>query len=89
MSEIKKPRNYVGNGKQAGEYYINLSLKESALKPHFYEYKGERYVRVTVGQNKEVNEYGQTHSVWINDYNPDKENKEAKAPVSAGDGLPF
>ena len=91
MSENLKPRNYVGNGKQAGEYYINLSLKKSALEPHYYEYKGEHYVRLTIGKNREVNEYGQTHSVWVNDYNPDNNNTntQKKAPVSAGDGLPF
>jgi hypothetical protein len=88
MSE-QKPRSYVGNGKQAGEYYINLSLKKSALEPHYYEYKGEQYVRLTIGKNKEVNEYGQTHSVWVNDYNPDNQTTQKKAPVSAGDGLPF
>ena len=90
MSE-QKPRQYVGNGKQAGEYYVNFSLKESALKPHFYEYNGERYVRLTIGQNKEVNQYGNTHSIWINDYQPDNNKSETKkaTPVSAGDGLPF
>ena len=88
----QKPRQYVGNGVQSGDYYINLSLKESQLKPHFYDYNGERYVRLTVGKNKEVNEWGKTHIVWINDYQPDG-NKEKgatnNATVKAGDGLPF
>jgi hypothetical protein len=87
MSDLK-PRNYVGNGKQSGEFYINVSLKKSQLEPHFYEYKGEQYVRITVGKNKEVNEWGNTHSVWINDYQPDKQATQ-KAPISAGDDLPF
>tara|TARA_R100001463_G_scaffold52153_2_gene102898 strand:- start:5231 stop:5506 length:276 start_codon:yes stop_codon:yes gene_type:complete len=88
----QKPRNYVGNGTQSGEYYINLSLKKSQLEPHFYEYNGEQYVRLTVGKLREANEWGKTHSVWINDYDPNKsQQQESKqnAPVSAGDGLPF
>lgn len=88
----QKPRNYVGNGTQSGEYYINISLKESQLKPHFYEYNGERYVRLTVGKLREANEWGKTHSVWINDYQANKEQQQEStqnAPVSAGDGLPF
>jgi len=90
MSEqVQKPRNYVGNGKQAGEYYVNISLKKSQLEPHFYEYNGEQYVRLTIGKNKETTEWGNTHSVWVNDYEPKKEGAADKAPISSGDGLPF
>lgn len=87
----QKPRKFVGNGVQSGDYYINLSLKKSQLEPHFFEYNGEQYVRLTVGKNKEVTQYGKTHSVWINDYQPDnnKSNEPKKASVNAGDGLPF
>ena len=88
----QKPRNYVGNGTQSGEYYVNLSLKKSQLDPHFYEYNGEQYVRLTVGKLREANEWGKTHSVWVNDYDPNKSNEgdsPKKASVSAGDGLPF
>ena len=53
----QKPRNYVGNGVQSGDYYINISLKKSALEQHFFEYNGEQYVRLTVGKNKEINQY--------------------------------
>ena len=87
----QKPRNYVGNGVQSGDYYINISLKKSALEQHFFEYNGEQYVRLTVGKNKEINQYGKTHSVWVNDYQPNKENQSQSqnSSVKAGDGLPF
>tara|TARA_R110001606_G_scaffold367818_1_gene523485 strand:- start:964 stop:1230 length:267 start_codon:yes stop_codon:yes gene_type:complete len=88
MSE-QKPRNYVGNGKQAGEYYVNISLKKSQLEPHYYEYNGEQYVRLTIGKLKEENQWGKTHSVWVNDYESENKSEATKAPVSAGDGLPF
>jgi len=90
MSEqAQKPRNYVGNGKQAGEYYVNISLKKSQLEPHYYEYNGEQYVRLTIGKLKEENQWGKTHSVWVNDYESETKPEATKAPVSAGDGLPF
>lgn len=93
MSEVtQKPRNYVGNGTQSGEYYINISLKKSQLEPHFYEYNGEQYVRLTVGKLREANEWGKTHSVWVNDYQANKDQQDDNAnnaPVKAGDGLPF
>jgi hypothetical protein len=91
-NQEQKPRNYAGNGTQSGEWYINLSLKKSQLEPHFYEYNGEEYIRLTVGKLREANEWGKTHSVWINDYQANKDQQQEStqnAPVSAGDGLPF
>ena len=90
MSE-KKQRQFCGNGVQKNEFYTDVTLKKSQVDQHWFEYNGEEYLRLTVGKNREVTQYGKTHSVWINDYKP--ENKEASsAPaqaVSAGDGLPF
>jgi hypothetical protein len=88
MSEVSKEKKYVGNGTQSGEFYVNMSLKKSQLDPHFYEYNGEQYIRLTLGKLKEENQWGKTHSVWVNDYQKD-EQTTAKAPVSEGDGLPF
>jgi len=87
----QKPRKYCGNGVQSGDFYINLSLKKSQIDQHFFEYNGEQYVRLTVGKNREVTQYGKSHSVWINEYQPDdnKSNNTQKATVNAGDGLPF
>lgn len=88
-------RNYVGNGKKPNPNYdlINVSLRYDRLAQHTYEYNGEKYVKLTVGALKEPNEWGKTHSVWINDYKPDNNNNNngntQNAPVSAGDGLPF
>ena len=52
MSE-QKEKKYVGNGTQSGEFYVNISLKKSQLEPHYYEYNGEQYVRLTIGKLKE------------------------------------
>lgn len=84
MSEKK----YVGNGKKAGSYdIVNISIKESMTKDHWYEYNGERYLRLAVGALKQVNEYGKTHTVWIDDYKPQE--KKQTSTAKAGDGLPF
>ena len=88
MSE-QKEKKYVGNGTQSGEFYVNISLKKSQLEPHYYEYTGEQYVRLTIGKLKEENQWGKTHSVWVNEYKKDTEQASTKAPVSEGDGLPF
>ena len=66
-------RKYGGNGKKVGNYdLINLSIKKSKLEGHWFEYKGEHYVKLSVGSLKTPDAYGKTHSVWINEFKPDK-----------------
>ena len=81
-------RKYVGSGTQNGDYYINISLRKSKIKDHFYEYNGDEYIRLTIGKKKEADKYGKTHWVAVNDYKSEQQ-KEDKKPVSAGDHLPF
>tara|TARA_R110000824_G_scaffold6987_1_gene32032 strand:- start:321 stop:587 length:267 start_codon:yes stop_codon:yes gene_type:complete len=85
-------KKYVGNGKQVGDYgMVNISIAASKVQPYWTEYKGEKYLRLSVGTLREANQYGQTHTVWIDEFVPEK--KEGSAPVKttarAGDGLPF
>lgn len=92
------PKKYVGNGKQVvnpetGKKYnlVNFSINMSKVQEHVYEYKGERYLRMTMGGIKDgVNEYGQTHKIWIDEYKPDATTDSPKKVKSdIGDGLPF
>lgn len=64
-------RNYVGRGKKAGNYdLVNFSISESKAKDFWFEYNGERYLKLTIGALKNPDNYGKTHSVWIDDYKP-------------------
>ncbi len=88
------PKKYVGNGKKVGNYeLVNFSIAMSKVREHIYEYKGEQYLRMTMGANKDgTNEYGQTHKIWIDEYKPDANNNNnapKKEAVNSGDGLPF
>ena len=92
MSNEKK-REYVGKGVKAGNFYlINISISKSKLENHWFEYNGEHYVKLTVGGLKETDQYGKTHSVWINDYQPEGQTQQKSAPVARdnnGTDLPF
>lgn len=88
MSE-KKDRKFVGSGVQTNEYYTNLSLDMAQLEENAFEYNGKKYVRVTVGKKREIDQYGKTHSVWINNYEPKGESKQEAPKIKGGDGLPF
>lgn len=89
----QKPRTYVGNGKKANTEYdlINFSICLDDATPSAVKSKnGKSYINLTMGANREVTSFGSTHSIWINDYKPNKEQgNNQNAPVSAGDGLPF
>ena len=87
-------RVFVGNGKKVANYdLVNFSIKMSKVKDHIYEYKGEKYLRMTIGANKEgANEYGQTHKIWIDEYTPNNNvtnDVPKKEFAKAGDDLPF
>jgi len=95
MSDNAKQKKYVGFGKKVSNYdLINFSIPESKVKDSWYEYKGERYLRMTMGALKEQTQYGQTHNIWIDEFKPEgnkNQNNTTQAPKKefSGDGLPF
>lgn len=79
---------YVGNGKKAGNYdIVNISISEEKVRDHWFDYNGKKYLRLAVGGLREPNQYGKTHSVWVDNYKPEEKNQPRTA--QAGDGLPF
>jgi hypothetical protein len=86
---MSKDRKFVGKGKKVGDYnLINISLAKSKLDGYWYEYNGEHYIKLTVGGLKEKDQYGKTHSVWIDDYKPDSTKSKSDSNVQEVD-LPF
>lgn len=67
-------RKYIGSGKKVGNYdLINVSICVSDIpKDEIREYKGKKYLNITVGAKRAPDQFGKTHSVWINDFKPDK-----------------
>jgi hypothetical protein len=80
MSNQNNDRKFVGNGVKANGYdLVNISIAKSKLEPYWYEYNGEHYIKLTVGAKKGTDQYGKTHTVWINDYVPANETKQEKS----------
>lgn len=72
-------RKFVGKGVKPQNYdLINISLAKSKLEPHWYEYEGEHYIKLTVGGLRQKDEYGKTHTVWVNEYKPDASKSSTK-----------
>lgn len=87
--ENQKEAVFVGNGKQVHPKINNVSICLTDAEKYAFEYNGKKYLRLQVVQKNETDQYGKTHFVKINDYDPNKENNSAKESVSAGTGLPF
>jgi len=87
-------KNYVGSGRKNDQYdLINFSVCLSDIPgDDVFEYNGKKYVKLTIGSKKDgVDQYGKSHSVWVNDYKPDTESAPAgaAAPTSSEGDLPF
>lgn len=86
-------RRYVGGGTQVQGYplvnfYIALDdLQKADIKT---SKKGKRYVNLTIGEKKNgVDEYGKTHSVWVDTYEAPEGEASAPAPAKQTSDLPF
>lgn len=93
-NENQKERIFVGKGVQPNTKYkiININLAESKMSPHWYEYNGERYITLAVAPLRETDQYGKTHSVWVNNYKPEGQTKETPAKPEKAvleDDMPF
>ena len=82
-------KTYVGSGKKAANYdIVNISIcLDDKLKKHIYEYKGKKYVNLTVAAKRETDKYGKTHYVAINEFKP--EQKKDNGNINNVDDLPF
>ena len=74
----KEEKIYVGSGKKVKDYdLVNISIcLDDKIKPYIYEYKGKKYINLSVGAKKEVDQYGKSHYVAINTYKPDEKKQE-------------
>jgi len=86
-------KKYVGTGRQApnGLEIVNISIAESKVKDFWNEYNGERYLRLGVSKKREADQYGKTHSVYIDEYQPKGGNAPLpkQEPVEVTSDFPF
>lgn len=82
-------KKYVGTGRQVnGLDIVNISIAESKVKDYWSEYNGERYLRLGVSKKREADQYGKTHSVYIDEWKPKTDGGNSK-PAEGNDDLPF
>lgn len=54
-----------------GGSVINVSIKREDLAEFVRQHTNERgYINLVIGERREVGQYGDTHSVWLDTYEP-------------------
>ena len=51
-------------------FIVNTNSEISKVKEFWTEYNGERYLRLGVSKKREADQYGKTHSVYIDEWQP-------------------
>jgi hypothetical protein len=67
---------YLGNGKQSKHpKIVNATISFDKLKEEYWsEYEGKKYLKISIIQRDEPDNYGKTHSIQLNNWTPDLTN---------------
>lgn len=85
---MSQDKIYVGNGKENEQYgFVNFSVCLTDLpQEHVTEFKGKKYINLTVSKKRETDQYGKTHTVTVNTWKPEG---QAQSSGKDEDLLPF
>ena len=90
---MENKRNFVGNGTRVEGYpLVNFSVNLSKITSNdtFKGSDGNTYVKLTIGEKREApDQYGKTHSVWVDEYKPEEKEGNAAPQTKQADALPF
>ena len=85
---MSQDKIYVGNGKENEQYgFVNFSVCLTDLpQEHVTEFKGKKYINLTVSKKRETDQYGKTHTVTVNTWKPEGQTQSSGKDE---DSLPF
>jgi len=83
-------KTYVGKGKKHESFDLtNISIEKTQVEQFWKSHKnGKSYLNLTVGGLRQTDQFGNTHSVWVDDYKPKVSANEDGGTVKEKD-LPF
>jgi len=93
-----EPNNkiFIGNGKEIGTFgtvSVSICLDDMPQEHIKLGKNNKRYISLYVNKNKQVDKFGNTHSITVNTFKPDSANTKQKEPIqqlpSIEDDLPF
>ena len=68
---MAEQKQYCGSGKKSPNHdIVNIVIMADQLG-EVHEYKGKKFYKFCVGAKRETDQYGKTHSVWVDTFVPD------------------
>lgn len=92
---MSKEQIYLGQGVSkfdgdSVEFTLNLTKLGADASEFFFEYNGNKYIKLKVNKLRKPNDYGKTHTVLVNTFKPDEVKETASAKKQEqDDDLPF
>jgi len=82
---------YCGSGKEKtfenGGSIISISVAlEDYPKEFLTEYNGKRYLRLDVCRKREIDQYGKSHYVSVNTWQPDAQQSQSRPTAQPASG---
>jgi len=72
---------YIGKGKVKGLYgNVEVVINIEEATPHMYEYKGEKYLKFSLGKMKVEDKFGRSHTAFLTPFVV-KSNEEIEAQL--------
>ena len=87
---MKEKTVYVGSGKTMSDKWLKVTINPDKLKDYIEDYKGNKFIRLSINIKDEADQYGKDVSVSVDTWKP--EEKAVQKPVQqieSDDDLPF
>ena len=87
---MKEKTIYVGSGKTMSDKWLKVTINPDKLKDYIEDYKGNKFVRLSINIKDEADQYGKDVSVSVDTWKP--EEKAVQKPVQqmeSDNDLPF
>ena len=87
---MKETTIYVGSGKTMSDKWLKVTINPDKLKDYIEDYKGNKFIRLSINIKDEADQYGKDVSVSVDTWKP--EEKAVQKPVQqfeSDDDLPF
>ena len=87
---MKEKTIYVGSGKTMSNKWLKVTINPDKLKDYIEDYKGNKFVRLSINIKDEADQFGKDVSVSVDTWKP--EEKPVQKPVQqieSDDDLPF
>ena len=76
---MKEKTIYVGSGKTMSDKWLKVTINPDKLKDYIEDYKGNKFIRLSINIKDEADQYGKDVSVSVDTWKP--EEKAVQKPV--------